>query len=316
MLGSSGRAFIVEWSGRWKNMVEIENRVRSMKRFGMALGGGGLKGMAHIGVLQILWDNGLKPQYISGTSAGSIIATLYACGTSPYKMQAIVSHLSPADYLDYNIMGTLKYLISLVWPTYQAPLEGIILGDKLERLVYALTDGKKLSEAEIPLAIISCDINSGRKVIFTNQEMEFERSDVVVIKDALLSEAVRSSVSIPVTFKPKNFAGLKMVDGGLKEIVPSSMAKRMGADYILSVNLGQEMYDSQVKGIPQIISRTLSILTYETSEMEEEIYSDMTIFPEIQGTRLDDTEAIEKIIRAGRRAMKEKLAQLKRELGA
>lgn len=287
-----------------------------MKRFGMALGGGGLKGMAHIGVLQILWDNGLKPQYISGTSAGSIIATLYACGTSPYKMQAIVSHLSPADYLDYNIMGTLKYLISLVWPTYQAPLEGIILGDKLERLVYALTDGKKLSEAEIPLAIISCDINSGRKVIFTNQEMEFERSDVVVIKDALISEAVRASVSIPVTFKPKNFAGLKMVDGGLKEIVPSSMAKMMGADYILSVNLGQTMYDSQIKGIPQIISRTLSILTYETSEMEEEIYSDMTIFPEIQGTRLDDTEAIEKIIRAGRRAMKEKLAQLKRELGA
>lgn len=287
-----------------------------MKRFGMALGGGGLKGMAHIGVLQILWDNGLKPQYISGTSAGSIIATLYACGTSPYKMQAIVSHLSPADYLDYNIMGTLKYLISLVWPTYQAPLEGIILGDKLERLVYALTDGKKLSEAEIPLAIISCDINSGRKVIFTNQEMEFERSDVVVIKDALISEAVRASVSIPVTFKPKNFAGLKMVDGGLKEIVPSSMAKMMGADYILSVNLGQAMYDSQIKGIPQIISRTLSILTYETSEMEEEIYSDMTIFPEIQGTRLDDTEAIEKIIRAGRRAMKEKLAQLKRELGA
>ena len=287
-----------------------------MKRFGMALGGGGLKGMAHIGVLQILWDNGLKPQYISGTSSGSIIATLYACGTSPYKMQAIVSHLRPADYLDYNIMGTLKYLISLVWPTYQAPLEGIILGDKLERLVYALTDGKKLSEAEIPLAIISCDINSGRKVIFTNQEMEFERSDVVVIKDALISEAVRSSVSIPVTFKPKNFAGLKMVDGGLKEIVPSSMAKMMGADYILSVNLGQEMYDSQVKGIPQIISRTLSILTYETSEMEEEIYSDMTIFPEIQGTRLDGTQAIEKIIRAGRRAMKEKLEQLKRELGA
>jgi len=288
--------------------------VRSMKSIGLALGGGGLRGMAHIGVLQVLWDNGLKPQYISGTSAGSIIAALYACGITPYQMQAIVLRLSSADYLDYNLIGTIKYLISLVCPAYQASLEGIFRGDKLEKLVYELTDGKKLSEAQIPLGIIACDINSGRKVIFTNQEMEIERSDVLLVRDAFISEAVRSSVSIPVTFVPKNFDGLKMVDGGLKEIVPSSVVKIMGAEYILSVNLGQEMYDSQVEGIPQIVSRTISILTYETSEMEEEIYSDMTIFPGVEGTPLNDTAAIEKIIRAGRRAMKDNLPELKRQL--
>lgn len=285
-----------------------------MKSIGMALGGGGLRGMAHIGVLQVMQENGLKPQYISGTSAGSIIAALYASGISPYQMQSIAMKLSPSDFIDYNLTGTFKYLLSFLCPFYEAPLEGIILGDKLEKMIYELTEGKRLAEVNMPLAIIACDINSGRKIIFTNQDVEIERGDVLVVQDALISEAVRCSVSIPVTFIPKDFVGLKVVDGGLKEIVPASIAKIMGADYILSVNLGQEMYDSQVKGIPQIISRTLSILIYETSEMEEEIYSDMTIYPGVQGTSLNDTAAIAKIIRAGRRAMRENIEELKRQL--
>lgn len=286
-----------------------------MKTLGLALGGGGMKGMAHIGVLQILRDNNICPQYISGTSIGSIIAARYACGISPYRMQEIVSELSPADYLDYNIIGTLKYLFSLVWPGYQASLEGIVLGNKVEKMVYELTGGKKLMDLDFPLAIISCDIDSGKKVIFTNQNMDYEQTDVIIIQDALLSEAVRASISIPVTFQPKNFQGIQMVDGGVRDIVPASVNKTMGADYVLGVNLGQEIYDTKVKGIIQIISRTLSILTYETSEMEEEIFADMLVYPGIKNTSLDDISEYEKIIRAGRRAMKEKLNRLIQELG-
>lgn len=285
-----------------------------MKSIGMALGGGGLRGMAHIGVLQVMHENGLKPQYIAGTSAGSIIAALYACGMSPYKMQSIAAKLRPVDFIDYNFVGVLKLLLSFFYPLYKAPLEGIILGNKIEKMIYELTEGKKLADVKMPLIIIACDINSGRKIIFTNQEIEIERSDVVVIHEALLSVAVRCSVSIPVTFIPKRFAGLKVVDGGLKEIVPASMAKMMGAEYVLSVNLGQEMYDSKVEGIPQIVSRTLGILVYETSIMEEEIYSDMTIYPGVQGISLQDTAAIGKIIRAGRRVMRENVEELKRQL--
>ncbi len=286
-----------------------------MKTLGLALGGGGMKGMAHIGVLQILRDNNICPQYISGTSIGSIIAALYACGISPYRMQEIVAKLSPADYLDYNILGTLKYLLSLVWPGYKTTLDGIMLGNKAEKLVYELTGGKKLLELDFPLAIISCDIDSGKKVIFTNQNMEYEQADVIIIQDALLSEAVRASISIPVTFLPKNFQGIQMVDGGVRDIVPASVNKIMGADYVLGVNLGQEIYDIKVKGIIQIISRTLSILTYETSEMEEQVFADMIVYPGIKSTSLDDISEYEKIIRAGRRAMKEKLNQLIKELG-
>ena len=286
-----------------------------MKTLGLALGGGGMKGMAHIGVLQILQDNNICPQYISGTSIGSIIAALYACGFSPYRMQDIAAKLSPADYLDYNLLGTLKYLLSLVWPGYQASLDGIVLGNKLEKMVYELTGGKKLLDLKFPLAIVSCDIDSGKKVIFTNQNIDYEQAEVIIIRDALLSEAVRASISIPVTFQPKNFQGLQMVDGGVRDIVPASINKIMGADYTLVVNLGQEIYDSKVKGIIQIISRTLNILTYETSEMEEQVFADMIIYPGIKNTGLDEIAEYEKIIRAGRKAMKENLTQLIKELG-
>lgn len=111
-----------------------------MLRFGMALGGGGLKGLAHIGVLQVLIDNHIYPDYIAGTSAGSIVASLYASGISPYEMETIVLSLSPSDYIDYNFAGLIKYLCSLWLPNYNYTLNGLIIGDKIEQLVNGWTE--------------------------------------------------------------------------------------------------------------------------------------------------------------------------------
>lgn len=285
-----------------------------MKSLGLALGGGGLKGLAHIGVLQVLNDNGIKPAYISGTSAGSIIAALYASGLTPYQIEQAVAKLSPSDYLDYNIMGVIKYLLKLILPGYKYSLDGIVVGNKIEKLIYNLTGGKCLSDVELPIAIVSCDIDSGRKIIFTNQKMDTEDNDSVIVQDCLLSEAVRSSISIPVTFQPKHFQGMQMVDGGLKDIVPVMVNKGMGADYVLAVNLGKEIYQTKVAGIPQIISRTLSIMTFETSDTEEEFYADMLLYPGVADVSLTDLKDAAQIIRAGRRVMRDNFDKLKSEL--
>jgi len=286
-----------------------------MKSLGLALGGGGLKGLAHIGVLQILADERIKPAFISGTSAGSIIAALYASGNSPYKIEEIISKLSTHDYLDYNIIGMVKYLLKFLLPGYNYSLDGIVAGNKVENLIYKLTGGKTLADIELPLAIVSCDIDSGRKIIFTNRPMDIENDDIV-ITDALLSEAVRSSISIPVTFLPKQFRGMQMVDGGLKDIVPVMVNKYMGADYVLGVNLGKEIYQTKVSGIPQIISRTLSIMTFETSDTEEEFFADMLLYPGVGDISLTDLKDAPQIIRAGRRVMRENINKLKTELHA
>ena len=284
-----------------------------MKTLGLALGGGGLKGLAHIGVLQILADNHIPPVYITGTSAGSIFAALYASGISPYQMEDIICSLSTRDYLDYNITGIIKYLLNLVLPCYDYSLDGLLAGDKIEKLVNGWTGGKSLADSELPLAIVACDIDSGRKIIFTNHVINLPDSEII-IKNALLSEAVRSSISIPVTFSPKQFQGMQIVDGGLKDIVPVMITKYMGADYVLGINLGKEIYHTKVKGILQIIGRTLSIMTFETSDTEEDFFADMLLHPEVPDVNLTDIKDAAKIIRVGRQVMQANIAHLRREL--
>lgn len=287
-----------------------------MKRLGLALGGGGLKGFAHIGVLQILQDNRIPVNFISGTSAGSIIAALMAAGISAYQMEKIILGLKKGDYLDYNVSGLLKYLVSLVIPGFKCSLDGIITGNKIERLMYKLTKGKSLDNAGMPIAIIACDIDTGREIVFTNQRIEIESPEIVIVEHTLLSEAVRASISIPATFVPKHLAGMQMVDGGVKDIVPVMVQKAMGAEYILAVNLGREIYDKKVVGIPQIAVRTIDIMTYETSDTSQEIFADLVINPAVDPVKLDDMEMAPIIIKAGRKAMREKIGLLRSALHA
>lgn len=285
-----------------------------MKKLGLVLGGGGLKGLAHIGVLQVLAENNIPVASLSGTSAGSIIASLLAAGMSPYEMERVVLNLRPCDYLDYNISGLIKYGLSLMLPGKDATLDGLIKGEKLEALVADLTKYKKLRDVKIPLAIITCDINTGSEVIFSNNFYPVANSQAVLVHDALLSEAVRSSTAIPGLFVPRDFEGMQLVDGGLKAVVPVSIQLAMGAEYIVTVNLGKESYRENIAGILQIINRTIEILVYETSDTAETLYADLIINPLIPEVRLDELDKASAIIRAGRRAMLAQLGKLQRGL--
>ena len=283
---------------------------KNKKSLGLALGGGGLKGLAHIGVLQILTDAGIEPQYLAGTSAGSLIAALYASGVNPYQMEAMIKTISPRDYLDYDVIGVLQYICGFFLPAYRKELNGMMAGKKLEQLVYKLTGGRSLQEAKQKLAIMACNIDTGQQVIFTNQGVEYENEAVVVITNALLSEAVRCSTAIPAAFQPRLFQGMKMVDGGLKDMVPARALRIMGAEYILAINLSHPVYKNPVHGIPEIASRSINILTYETSDAEERLFADMLLFPGVGDVSLDDLSNADRIIRMGRRIMKENILEL------
>lgn len=301
------------------NIILVRNQEgagmsEQQKTLGVALGGGGLRGFAHIGVLQVLEDHHIPISYLSGTSAGALVAALYASGLSAYQMEELARDLQPSDYLDYNISGLIKYVLACYWPGYEAPVQGIIKGDKIQHLVEQWTKGQTITECSLPLTIVACDIDSGREVIFTNQEVEWKTGQTIVIQEALLSEAVRASISIPATFVPLDFAGMQLVDGGLKSMVPVTAQKVMGADYIMAVNLGHEYYRESVAGIPAIVSRSISILTYETSETELHLFADLVVRPKVKSVGLNGWQEAFSFIRAGRRAMKQHLDQLKREL--
>lgn len=284
-----------------------------MRKLGLVLGGGGLKGLAHIGVLQVLMENRIPVTSISATSSGSIIAALYAAGMSPYEMERTILKIKPQDYLDYNIGGLLKYGLGLLIPANKSVVNGLIKGKKLLNLMADLTDNKTLDEVEIPLAIVACDINTGEEVIFSNI-IPGADNQIVFVRGALLSEAVRSSTAIPGIFIPYLFRGMQLVDGGIKAIVPVSIQLSLGAEYIMAVNLGRERYQESVAGIPQIISRTVEILVYETSDTAETLYADLSINPVLPEVRLDEIEKAATIIRAGRRAMLAQLSRLQRGL--
>ncbi len=285
-----------------------------MKKLGLALGGGGLKGLAHIGVLEILEENRIPISMISGTSSGSIAAALLAAGLSPFKMKEFVYSIQQTGYLDFNTSGLLKYLSTLFIPGLKGRFDGIIAGKKLKKLIHKATKGQKLTDAAVPLAIIACDIDSGREIIFSNRKLVPTDKNSIVITDAFLSDAVRASISIPATFVPYQFQNMQLVDGGLRSIVPVLVQKQLGAEYILAVNLGRETYSQKVKGIPEIISRTLDILIYETSDTAEDLFADMVVYPRVKEMHLDDIDKADIIIRRGRRAMKNRIIDLKNEL--
>lgn len=286
-----------------------------MKKLGIALGGGSLRGAAHIGVLQVLLENGIQPQFIAGTSAGGVIAACYAGGVSPYDLEKVALKLTRRDYLDYNWQGLARYLLRKVTGRRARLPEGFIKGDRLERLVYKLTGGKWLQDVRLPLAIMATDLASGRKVIFTNSPFEIEGAQVIIIRDALLSAAVRASIGIPVTFIPRCVSGLQLVDGGLKDIVPVQVLKIMGADYVLGVDLQAGKFERPVNDIPTIIARSIDIMVQETSLLDEQLFADYVIFPEVKNAGLGDPAVIPACIRAGRKAMKETIEKVRKDMG-
>lgn len=284
-----------------------------MKHLGVALGGGGLRGLAHIGVLQVLQDNGIDIFTLSGTSIGGIVACLYASGMDAYEMQEVVTQLKPKDYLDYNFKGLIQYILGLLVPGKDACLDGLIKGKKLERLIYKLTRGKGLTDIDQLLSVVACNIDSGKEVVFSNCKT-LRDYEATHIKRASLSVAARCSSSIPATFAPYYIGEMQIVDGGIKAMVPVGVQKAMGAEYILAVNLGHREYHETVSCIPQIVSRTINILTYETSDTDEKLYADMILYPAVGDVNLDDMEKAVDLIQAGRIAMETHMNKLNRDL--
>ncbi len=285
-----------------------------MKKLGLALGGGGLRGLAHIGILQVLEDNNIPPNIVAGTSVGSIIAALYASGMSAYQMEQEVVKLKPHDYLDYNFSGFIKHLLACFFPAINNNIDGIIKGERLEKIVCHLTGGRDLRDSKVPLAIIACDIDSGREIVFASEKIPLQGNDILLIEDARLSQAVRSSTAIPAVFVPYRLQGMQLVDGGVRSMVPVTVQRLLGAEYILAINLGQEVYDQAVEGIPQIVNRTISILAYETSATEQKVYANMVIHPQVGEVKLHDLHRAPEIIRIGRRVMKQRIDELKKDL--
>jgi len=177
--------------------------------FGLALSGGGARGLAHIGVLRALENANIQPGYLTGTSMGGVIAAGYASGLSPNDMEQIA--------LKY---ASVRKLWGLADPTL--PRRGLFQGERLLAFFEKHMQGRTFADLRVPLTLVAVDLNSGKEVH---------------MREGSVAEAVRATVSVPGLLAPVENNGQRLVDGGLLNNVPVDVVREMGADVILAVDV-------------------------------------------------------------------------------
>ena len=197
---------------------------------GVALAGGGLKGLAHIGALQALEELGVKIEYLSGTSSGSIFASFYAMGYSTEQIkEKTMKHYKMLTRIEKTPLfkAGATYLTSGV-----ARIEGLIPGENIENLVKEISKDKKITnmnQIEIPYAITTVDTISTKECIFLSKEMNLKNDEIDYIYNAPIATATRASMSFPGVYTPCSYGKYNFIDGGTKDNLPVKVLKDMGA---------------------------------------------------------------------------------------
>lgn len=254
-------------------------------RVGLALGGGAARGFAHVGVLQVLEEAGIKPVLVVGTSAGSLVAALYASGRNGAQLQQVALEMDEAAFADWTL------------PLFN---RGMLRGEALARYVNANVGNKLIENMPVPLGIVATDLASGQGVLF-------QRGDT--------GTAVRASSAVPAVFLPVKIGASEYVDGGLVSPVPVRYAKQMGAEVVVAVDISSAPEGNPSSDALQVLLQTFAIMgkSINTWELRE---ADVVVRPALVGVRSADFAARRRAIEAGRAAMQAALPQLKAAIEA
>ncbi len=280
-------------------------------KVGIALSGGGIRGIAHAGVLKALEDNQIQIDIIGGTSSGSLVASLYAMGYSPYYIYILFKRYAK-ELVEINsepiITGIGNFMMNK-----KVCVAGLKTGEDLEKAYDKIAIKKGIKTigdiTKIPLVIPSVDVKNSKEYIFTNKIPLNSTDKTQYITDISIGKAVRASSSFPVIFCPCNFKKHKFLDGGVLDNIPVLEVKKQGADKVIAVNF--KAYDiDEESHIMDIVMRTLDIMGNKISEESLE-QSDFILTIETDKTGFLDTEKLDKCYQYGYQAALQKLEQIK-----
>jgi NTE family protein len=259
--------------------------VKVPPRIGLALGGGAARGFAHIGVIQVLEEAGIRPALVTGTSAGSLVAAIYASGKTGVQLQQVAETMEEAAMADWTL------------PLFS---RGMLKGEALARYVNTQVRSKPIEDMPLPLGIVATDLNSGLSVIF-------QRGNT--------GTAVRASSAVPAVFQPVQISGREYVDGGLVSPVPVRAARSMGAELVIAIDISSAPEGNLAGGTMEILLQTFAIMgkSINTFELKE---ADVVVRPALQGVSSADFGARKRSIEAGRQAMLLALPQLRAAIQA
>lgn len=284
-------------------------------KIGLCLAGGGIKGAAHIGAIKALEENNIEIEYIGGTSSGSIIATLYACGYTTDEMYEIFTkYAKEIKYFDSkNFFKCIKDFI-----TFKGfNLDGLNSGDKIYDLVKEVCFKKgirNIRQIKMPLLIPAINIYDERLYVFSNTIIKNKLDEVEYINDIDIAAAVRASCSYPGVFSPYKYKDALLVDGGITENLPWREMKRLGEDKILSIVFVDKAKQKCCNNLFEIIAKSFTLLTHELSKHEYD-GTDYLLKIEIkEKVKLLDITKIEYLYKEGYRQTKEKISEIKKML--
>jgi len=267
------------------------------RKIGLALGDGAARGLAHIGALEVLQKEGIPIDMIAGTSAGAVVGALYAQGKDAIQIKELALGLG---------WKKLAPLIDL-----SLPKTGFIRGNKIKDLLESFVGGDiQFADLKLPFACVATDIDTGEEI---------------VLDHGSVSEAIRASISIPGIFTVVSHEGRYLVDGGLVNPVPVSTVKRMGADFIIAVNVIPDVTEradrlkkerTEVPREPNIINiimQSIYIGTYSLvrSSLEE---ADIVIEPHVVHFGAGDFHRARELILQGHLAAQDSIPEIKRKL--
>lgn len=250
-------------------------------KIALVLGGGAARGFAHIGVIDALEAHHIPISLVVGTSAGSVVAALYASGKNSAELKHVALSMEEAAFSDWRL------------PIFTS---GVLKGEALAKFISHQVGGHQIQELPMKLGIVATDLHTGKGILF-------QQGDVAT--------AVRASSAIPAVFQPVSISGRDYVDGGLVSPVPVSFARDMGADLIIAVDISNESTDITAKDTFQILMKTFAIMGNRINTFEL-AQADVVVKPVLKGLSSTRFSSRAEAIASGYQAMNIMLPQLER----
>ena len=245
------------------------------------LGGGGSKGFAHIGVLKVLEAQKIPVHMIVGTSAGSLVGSLYASGKTAFELQGIALKMDSDNVIDYD------------WKIWSG---GLIIGDKLENFINANVKNTPIEKLKIPFYAVATNIATGEEIVFARGNTGM---------------AVRASCSVPAVFQPFKIGNITYVDGGVVSPVAVDVARRNGADIVIAVDISGGINRTVPDGMIDSLKKSVDIMYSKIAEYQIK-NADVVIRPNMRNIGSTDMDKFNEAIFEGEKAATLKLPELQK----
>jgi NTE family protein len=256
-------------------------------RIGLALGGGAARGFAHIGVIKALEAQGIVPDIVVGTSAGSVVGALYASGYNGFQLQKIALEMDEATISDWAL------------PLF-GKSSGVLKGEALQSYVNKAVHNLPMEKLKIPFGCVATDLKTGQPILF-------QRGNTGM--------AVRASSAVPSVFQPVSIGSHTYVDGGLVAPVPVRYAREMGADFIIAVNISSATEGAATASSLDVLMQTFSIMGQRLNHFELKD-ADIVITPALGTMGSNDFNGRNLAILAGEQAAAAAMPQIRAKLKA